>query len=128
MKHLFICLVLILTSNILYAQEIDSCNILVAQSKIFKHKSYIFHSGMYTSMKLNNDSIFIIPKILYFSNNQIFINKRIYIDDDNIRWKKTSFPVSSIKWINWDGVPRKKVRALFYNLTVQQSVNKKYCK
>lgn len=79
-------------------------------------------------MKFNNDSIFIIPKILEINNNQIVINERIYINDNNISWEKASFPISSIKWINWDGVPRKKVRALFYNLTVQESVNRKYCK
>lgn len=106
----------------------DSCNVMEAENKLFKQKKFIFHSGMYTSMRFENDSVYIIPEILDITKDSILINKRVYIKDNHITWKQYTYPISSIKWINWDGRPRKKIRKFFYNFNVRKSNNESYCK
>ncbi|PHR42297.1 MAG: hypothetical protein COA32_17560 [Fluviicola sp.] len=126
-KILLITLFYLQIVTVLNAQD-DTCNVIEAECKLFKNKKFVFHSGMYTSIKFQNDSVYIIPEILNITKDSISINKRIYISDKQIKWEQYTYPISSIKWINWDGRPRKKVRRCFYTFNIRKSNDEKYCK
>lgn len=73
-------------------------------------KAFVFKIGSCTSMKVG-DSIYIIPIISKIDKDSLTIMKRYYYSDTKIEWKSFAFPLTDLIWINWDGIPRKKIRA-----------------
>lgn len=115
-------LLIFISLNIFYvsfSQDSESCRVLVATCNLNKSKSFSFEKGAYASMKIN-DSVYIIPQIEKISWDSLVIKKRIYYNDYHIEWVSISFPLKAIKWINWDGIPRKKVRARFYTFKIEE--------
>lgn len=102
-----------------FSQNSEWCKVIVATCKLNGDKSFSFKKGIYASMKIN-DSVYIIPQIEKISWDSIVIKKRIYYNDSHIEWVSTSFPIKAIKWINWDGIRRKRVRTSFYTFKVEE--------
>lgn len=94
----------------------NDCVQLRAQNKLFREKRYYFHISQCTTMKFDNGIVYHVPEIIAFANDSIqIVNLGIYADSlDHI----ISYPVSSIVWINRDGIPRKKVRSNYYDFEV----------
>lgn len=84
----------------------DSCYQLKILSR---NTTHLFRAGMYTSMKFYDDSVYIIAKIERISADSIRIFKREHREGEYVYSTSVSYPLNALKWINWDGIPRKKL-------------------
>lgn len=98
----------------------DSCQVLKVRTR---NKICVFHVGMYTSMKFNNDSVYIMAKIVKLTSDSIKIFKREYIDGEYKNINVVTYPINELKWINWDGIPRKKLRLKRHTFFVEDICN-----
>lgn len=102
------CFILLLFSANSFGQN----SLLLAKHKLFKQKEYSFKVYQCTSMKFNDGAIYHVPEIVNIGKDTITISNRgIYADSLKT---EISYSIHSLIWINWDGVPRKRISAKYY--------------
>lgn len=100
-------------------QQMDSCEVFVIIHKKHPNIRYIKHKGDHSMIKLNNGERFPTAEWLNFNDTQLHITKgfnaikKPYVGD-------TIINISDIKWVFWDGMPRKYLRSKKYYYTVEK--------
>lgn len=108
----------IVFSGYAFSQTNLTCKVLVAQSKLNKNKEFLFRLKMCTTLKLKHGTVLHVPEIIEISLDTIkLINRGIYAEKNNL---PISIAINEIKWINWDGIPRKKIRSRYYRFEVEE--------
>lgn len=94
----------------------DYCKVLqVTNKKNYYH--YYKKRGVHSTIKMKNGYMFKSPEWLDFDENRLHITKGFnssfhpYVGD-------TVICLNDIKWVLWDGVPRKKLRTSKYAFKV----------
>ena len=87
----------------------DSCYVLRMTQKNNGLVKNVIFKGEHTSIKFNNGLIYVTSEFIDFSDSLILLTKgynaidRPYVGDTVVK-------ISDIKWILWDGIPRKKLK------------------
>lgn len=115
--HTF-CIVLFLAPGYLFCQNDDSQNDFVAVKRNGKRK-YVFTEKDCTSLELIDGTTYHVPEIVSIKKDTLVIkNRGVYADKE--KEMQIKIPTISIKLINWDGFPRKKLRNRFYKFSTER--------
>jgi hypothetical protein len=116
MNIVFCALLIILTTFNVVCQEKDSCDVFIVSHKR-NNKKYYYYKGDHSMIKLKNGKIFRTAEWLNFSDGRLHITKGYnniyssYVGD-------TIVNIEDIKWIFWDGIPRKRLRNNTYSYKI----------
>ena len=101
------------------SQTMDTCEVFVIINKKDTTSRYIHYKGVHSMVKLNTGKKFPTAEWLDFSEDKLHITKgfngidRPYVGDTIVHF-------SDIKWVFWDGMPRRKLRSSKYYFRIEK--------
>lgn len=118
MKYTYVAIICLII-QIGFGQKMDSCDVFVIINKKHNDICYIKNKGGHSMLKLNNGKRYPTAEWLNFSGNKLHITKGFngvnqpYVGDTIINFE-------DIKWVFWDGIPRKKLRSRKYYFRIEK--------